>query len=97
MREIRNRKDGRVGFRVRVQPSASVTKLLGWNAAGELRVSVAAPPREGAANRELVRAFSRFLSLPKGEVAIEAGERSRTKTVSVPGGMEKKLMELPEI
>jgi uncharacterized protein (TIGR00251 family) len=97
MRKIKDRGEGRIGFRVRVQPSAPKSKLLGWNKAGELRVSVAAPPREGAANRELVTLLAKQFSLRKREMTIESGERSRVKLVSAPGSIRDALLDLPDL
>ena len=95
MREIRKRSDGRFGFRVRVQPSASKSELLGWNPAGELRVKVAAPAREGAANKKLTFFLAKRFSVPRSEIIIESGSRSRLKTVSVPAEAVEFLQELP--
>jgi uncharacterized protein (TIGR00251 family) len=97
MRDITKRKDGRVGFRVRVQPSAPVTKLLGWNAAGELRIRIAAPPVEGSANKKLVAFLAKRLSVAKGDIHIEAGESSRVKTVSAPDSARATLEAIPDI
>jgi uncharacterized protein (TIGR00251 family) len=49
-----------------------------------LRVRVAAQPREGAANDELLRFLSERLSVPRSSVRIVRGERASLKTVSVP-------------
>ena len=95
MREIRKRSDGRFGFRVRVQPSASKSELLGWNPAGELRVKVAAPAREGVANRKLTAFLAKQLSISRSDIVIESGSRSRLKTVSVPAEAVDFLEELP--
>ncbi len=95
MRKVHDRNDGRVGFRVRVQPSAPVNGLLGWNAAGELRVRIAAPPAEGAANRKLISYLAKRLSLRKSDIRIESGETSRLKTISVPASVRDLLVEMP--
>lgn len=92
-----DRGEGRIGIRVRVQPSAPRSKLLGWNEAGELRVSVAAPPREGAANKELVSLLAKQFSLKKSEVTIESGGRSRVKLVSAPSSIRDAALELPDL
>ncbi len=96
MKDIVDRKDGRVGFRVRVQPSAPATKLLGWNTAGELRIRIAAPPVEGAANKKLIAFLSKQLSIAKSEIRIEAGENSRVKTISAPACVREFLIGIPE-
>lgn len=97
MKDIREQGEGRVGFRVRVQPSSRKDELLGWNAAGELRVRLAARPAEGAANRRLVLFLSAFFDLGKREIILESGPRSRIKTLSAPAGIRGALEELPEI
>lgn len=96
MKEIETRGDGRLGFRVRIRPSAPRSELLGWNPAGELRISIAAPPVEGKANAKLVALLAKRLSVPKGEVRIEAGERGRIKILSVPGTARETLLALPD-
>lgn len=97
MRDIQSRKDGRVGFRVRVRPSAPRSELLGWNTAGELRVRVAAPPVEGAANKKLVAFLAKQLSIAKSDIRIETGESSRVKTISAPDSVRGVLEGLPDI
>ncbi len=97
MKEIKTRGDGRLGFRVRIQPSAPRSELLGWNSAGELRISIAAPPVEGKANKKLIALLSKRLSVPKGDVRIEAGEKGRGKIVTVPPAAEEALLAIPDI
>lgn len=82
---------------MRVQPSASKSELLGWNPAGELRVKVAAPAQEGAANKKLTVFLAKRLSVPRSEIIIESGSRSRLKTVSVPAEAVDLLRELPDL
>ena len=97
MKEIKPRGDGRLGFRVRLRPSAPRSELLGWNSAGELRILIAAPPVEGKANKKLIALLSKHLSVPKGDVRIETGEKGRVKIVTVPPAAEEALLELPDI
>lgn len=97
MKEIKARSDGRLGFRVRIQPSAPRSELLGWNSAGELRISIAAPPVEGKANKKLIAFLAKSLSVSKRDVRIETGERGRVKVLSVPSSAEEALAALPDI
>jgi uncharacterized protein (TIGR00251 family) len=97
MKDIVDRKDGRVGFRVRIRPSAPRSELLGWNAAGELRIRVAAPPVDGAANAKLIALLAKRLSVRKGDVAIVSGESSRVKTIVVPASARPLLVDLPDV
>jgi uncharacterized protein len=73
-----------IRLRLRVQPRASRTELAGVH--GELlRIRLAAPPVDGAANEELVRFLARVLGVPRRAVAVTAGPASRQKTVTVTG------------
>lgn len=71
-----------VRVHVRVQPRASRTGIAGV-LGDELKVRLAAPPVEGAANDELVRCFSRLLRVAAGRVHIVAGAASRSKVVEI--------------
>jgi uncharacterized protein (TIGR00251 family) len=77
-------KDGSIIFRVRVVPRASRSEIVGEHD-GALRVRLAAPPVEGAANEELVRLLSRSLGVSRNAIEITAGHSSRLKTVRVAG------------
>jgi uncharacterized protein YggU (UPF0235/DUF167 family) len=52
---------------------------------GVLRVRVAAPPVDGAANRALVALVAGELGVPRSAVRIAAGETGRTKVLEVAG------------
>ena len=97
MKVIRSSGQGRIRVRVRVQPAAQKNELLGWNAAGELRIRVAAPPREGEANKELIAFLAKRFSVPKREIEIESGEKSKIKTVSAPASLEEALRALSDV
>lgn len=67
---------------VEARPGASKSRLLGVHD-GALRVAVAAPAREGRANRELTRYLARVLGLRPRHLAILSGERGRRKRLHV--------------
>ena len=48
-------------------------------------VRLQAPPVEGAANEELINVLAKVLGVPKRDVTIVSGERSREKRVRVAG------------
>lgn len=52
---------------------------------GRLKVRLQAPPVEGKANRELLKLLSKALGISKSRVRLEAGERSRDKSVLLVG------------
>ena len=51
----------------------------------ELKVRVAAPPADGAANEALVRLLADSIGVARSSVTISAGAGSRSKTVVVSG------------
>lgn len=71
-----------VRVRVRVQPRASRTEVAGLHG-DALRIRLAAPPVDGAANEELVRCISRLLHVAAGRVHVVAGTASRSKVVEI--------------
>ena len=82
---IRYSQDDRtLTFSVRVVPRASRSEICGEHD-GALRVRIAAPPVDGAANRELTRMIARAFKVSQSAVEIIAGANSKNKTVSVHG------------
>jgi uncharacterized protein len=75
---------GAVRFEVRVQPRASRTELAGLHGAA-LKVRIAAPPVDDAANRALVQFLAECLGVPRRSVRIVAGATGRTKILEVDG------------
>ena len=96
MKRIESKDDERVGFRVRVQPSSRKDEIVGWNDAGELRIRLAAPPVEGAANRRIPVFLAKLLGLKKRDIVIESGEKSRSKLLSAPASARTGLEEFPD-
>ena len=86
-------KDGVVTFTVRVVPRASRSEIAG-EYEGALRVRVAAPPVEGAANDELIRTIARAFGVRRNDVLIAAGKSSKTKKVQVTGIKPELLQKL---
>ena len=76
--------DGAVCFEVRVAPRAARAAIAGVHA-GALKLSLTAPPVDGAANAALIELLADALSVPRRAVRIVRGERGRTKTVCVEG------------
>src|SRR5215510_5801002 len=67
---------------VRVIPRARRSSVAGMRGDAWL-IRLQAPPVDGAANEELVALLSRVLGVPKRDVTIVSGERSREKRVRV--------------
>jgi len=73
-----------VRLELRVMPRAPRTKVDGIRD-GRLVVRVTAPPVDGAANEAVIAALAAALALPKREIRIVGGERSRNKTAEIAG------------
>ncbi|HET9038693.1 MAG TPA: DUF167 domain-containing protein [Gemmatimonadales bacterium] len=73
-----------IRLRVRVQPRASRTEVAGPYG-DALRIRLAAPPVDGAANEALVRFLAERLGVARSAVRIEAGASGRSKVVAVEG------------
>lgn len=76
--------DGGTILSVRVIPRATQSKIDDVHD-GALRVRLKAPPVDGAANKELCIFLAKVLGLPKRQVEVRTGERSRSKTVLIAG------------
>jgi len=69
-----------VTFTAQIVPRASASEIVG-ELDGALKIRIAAPPVEGAANRELVRLLSKTFKLPKSSVEIVSGANAKRKIV----------------
>ena len=69
---------------VHVVPRARTTAVSGRHG-DALKIRLAAPPVNGAANDELVRFLAEQLGVPRNAVTIAAGHTSRRKTVKITG------------
>ncbi len=82
-----------VRFEVHVQPRASKTELAGLHA-GALKVRVAAPPVDAAANRALIELLAERLGVSRRSVRIVAGGKSRTKLLEADGVTPEQIASL---
>jgi uncharacterized protein (TIGR00251 family) len=69
---------------VHAVPRAKVTEVIGQHG-DAVRIRLAAPPVDGAANGELVRFIARRLGVTRAAVTIARGHTGRRKTVMVEG------------
>lgn len=75
---------GGVEIQIKVIPRAGRTALAGTRD-GALLVRLAAAPVDGAANEALIEMLAKALGVPKRNVALVSGERSKQKRVRVLG------------
>jgi hypothetical protein len=71
-----------VQLTIRVIPRASKPGIAGTRE-GALLVRLQSPPVEGAANSELVEVIARTFGVPKRDVRIVVGDRSKLKRVTI--------------
>ena len=75
---------------VYIQPRASKTVVAGMHD-GCVKIRLAAPPVDGAANAALVEFVAQQVNVAKSRVRITAGLTSRRKTVEVDGVAAEEL------
>lgn len=73
-----------VQIELRIQPRASRTEVVGVLGKA-LKVRVAAPPVDDAANAALLRFLADRLDCPRGAVRLVRGRSARQKVVAVHG------------
>ncbi len=69
---------------VHVQPRASRTEVAGWHG-DAVKIRLAAPPVDGAANAALVAFLAERLGLPRSAITVVAGTTARRKRVAIGG------------
>jgi uncharacterized protein (TIGR00251 family) len=87
---------GGVALSVHVQPKASRTECAGIHG-NALKIRVAAPPSDGAANDELRRFLARRCEVPLQAIEILAGASGRRKRLLVKGRSVEHVCERLEI
>lgn len=86
---MRSERDQPLRLAVRLSPRGGRDAVDGWalDEAGRpfLKVRVAAPPVEGAANTALEALLAKALGLPRSAVAVARGQTARIKQVEIAG------------
>lgn len=76
--------DGTLILDLHVVPGASKTAFAGEHD-GRMRLRVAAPPVDGAANREVLRFLAKAYGVPRSAVTLVSGAGGRRKRVRIEG------------
>ena len=78
-------------LRVRVQPRSSKAGITGFQ--GDcLKVCVNAPAAEGAANKACRDVIAKALGIPKGQIEIVSGAKSREKRILLKGAEREAIL-----
>jgi len=72
-----------IRLRILLQPKASKDALVGLHD-DELKITITAPPIDGAANAHLLKYLSKAFKVPKSSIVLEKGELNRHKQIFVP-------------
>ena len=75
---------GGVRLTIHAQPRAAVDQVVGLHG-DAIKVRLAAPPVDGAANEALVRLLSTVLDVAPARVRLTAGATARRKIVEIAG------------
>ncbi len=89
---VRPAEDG-VYVKLRVSPGAKSAAVKGLYGEGALRLSVAAPPVGGKANKEVERYLAALIGVEKSRVFVVKGASSRDKLVLVRGTKPEAVRE----
>lgn len=73
-----------ITIRLHLQPRAAKTELCGIHG-DELKVRVTSPPVDDAANKLCVAFFAKTFKVPKSNVTIISGQKSRHKKLHIAG------------
>jgi uncharacterized protein len=83
---------GAVLLAIKLQPRASANEI-GELSGAELRIRVAAPPVDSAANEALLRLLAEALDCPRNRVELVRGGASRHKLVKLHGFAVAEVLE----
>lgn len=75
---------GGVRLTIRAQPNAKSSEVAGEHA-GALRVKIASPPVDGAANEALLAFLAKTLGVKERQASLVQGAASRQKVVEILG------------
>ncbi len=76
--------------RIKVNPRSSRDEITDLQS-DPVRVKLTAPPVEGEANRALIQFVARSVRVPRRDIEIVSGQKSRKKTVRI---RNRKLSEV---
>lgn len=70
-------------IKIKVTPRGSKTEIIGELPDGTIRIKLAAPPVDGAANDALIKFLSKEWGIPRSRIQIKSGHAGRLKTIMI--------------
>lgn len=86
-------KEGFVLVNIRVITRASKSEIAGVHD-GAVRVRIASPPVDGAANAELVNLLAKAFCVARSRIAIVSGAASKTKQMRIDGVKAEEIRKM---
>jgi len=71
-------------LKIKAQPNASKSEFAGLYGDDAIKIRVAAPAVEGAANSELIKFLSKKFKVPKSSIEFASGQSSKIKLIKIP-------------
>jgi len=89
---VEERKD-EIIFRIRVRPSASCNKIKGLREEA-LKIDINALPIKGKANKECIKFLAEILRVPRPNIEIVSGLKSKNKLIKIKGISKEDLLKI---
>jgi uncharacterized protein len=89
-------KNGAIIFNVRVVPRSSKSEIVG-ELDDALKVRIASPPVDGAANAELIKVLAKTFGVAKSEVEIISGQTSKSKQIKIANLTAEKILQFSDL
>lgn len=70
-------------YKFKVTPRSRTSEILETQIDGIIKVKLAAPPVDGAANEALIDLISEEWDIPKSKIKLKSGHTSRLKTLLI--------------
>ncbi len=86
-------KNNEIIFSARIIPRASKSEIVGEHDHA-LKVRIAAPPVDGAANAELIKLLAKTFGVSKSQVEILGGQTSKIKQIKITDLTAEKFLQV---
>jgi len=70
-------------LQVKIQPNAKKNAIVGPLSDGTIKIKIASPPLDGRANKSLIEFLAKEYNVPKTQIAIIKGEKSKNKIIEI--------------
>lgn len=70
-------------IKIKLLPRSSVNQIMETYENGEMKIKIKSPPVDGEANDELIRFLSKEWDIPKSNIKIIKGEKSKHKIIEI--------------